>query len=146
MPFDDLFRPSRAEQIFDRFVEFHRQNPEVWRLFERFALQAAAAGRSRYGAAAIVERVRWHIEVETKGDAVKINNDFRAYYARMFMVAHPGLDLFEIRRRVSADKPAYDVDLSFVPAAPLHDERTLMEQLRRLLPATRSHASDSARM
>ena len=130
----DLFSDeSRADQIFRRFCQFHSDNPDIWRLFERFSLELVKSGREHYGIGAVCERIRWHIDVETKGDEVKINNDFRAYYARMFKVTHPQYDLFSTRRRTSADKPAFDVDLPVYRGSPAGDEATLMEMLRRLV-------------
>lgn len=122
---------SRADQILARFVEFHRLNPQVWELFERFAWEIIARGRTRYSVSAIVERIRWHIDIETSGE-VKINNDFRAYYARMFMAKYPEYPLFEVRRRLSATKPAYKSDVPVIPPLPAVDEFALNETLRGL--------------
>ena len=65
--------------------EWHKQNPEVYELFKKYTFEAINAGHKHYSAYAIVERIRWHTEVETKGDEFKINNNHRPYYARLFM-------------------------------------------------------------
>lgn len=125
--------PSRADQIFARFKEFHAANPEVWRLFQRFALEAANAGHSRYGIAMVMERIRWHVDIETKGGtAVKLNNDFRAYYARMFMVKYPHLPLFEVRKRLSAERVAFDIDIEVFDVGMPRNEDGLRAELARL--------------
>ena len=81
-----------------RFERFHLANPEVWRLFQRFAFEAARAGRTRYSARTIIHRIRWYVEVETRGDHFKINNDFSPFYARLWARAYPSHeDLFETR-------------------------------------------------
>jgi hypothetical protein len=92
----DLFDQAEAAAekqrpgIVARFREFDSANPGVWELFERFALQAIATGRRRLSASLITERIRWEIYVATvSDDGFKLNNDFRAFYARKFMKRHP---------------------------------------------------------
>lgn len=58
-------------------------------LFIRFAREVKAAGHRRYSAEAIVQRIRWHTQIETKGDDFKLNNWYRALYARMLMEQLP---------------------------------------------------------
>lgn len=115
MPLFDWRPPrarSRADQILEAFVRFHRTNPELWRLFERFALQAARRGHRHYSSRVVCERIRWHVEVETDDeDGLKLNNNFMPYYARLFHRAHPELPgFFRNREQVSASRPAYLVD------------------------------------
>jgi len=125
---------SRAEQIFRRFVEFHTANPAVWKLFQRFALQLAAAGRTRYSVDAVFHRIRWHVDIETNtSEAVKLNDHYTAYYARMFMVKYPQHQLFELRKRTSAQRPAYEHDIAVIDVGPAINESILREQLRRLM-------------
>lgn len=81
---------EKPEIVID-FEEFDKANPRVWHLFEHFSLQAVANGRSKLSAAFIIERIRWEIMLETKGSDWKINNDFRAGYARKFMRQYPNL-------------------------------------------------------
>lgn len=130
----DLFPPeTRADQIFERFTTFHNDNPGVWRLFKRFTFELIEAGRTRYSVDAIFNRIRWHVEIETRGEAVKINNDFTAYYARMFMATYPQhAGFFELRKRRSAEHPAYADDMATFNVGPANGESVLMEQLRRL--------------
>ena len=70
------------------FLTAHKESPEVWRYFEKFALEAIASGREHYGAKGIMERVRWHTEIE-HGVDFKCNNNFTAYYARIFAAKYP---------------------------------------------------------
>lgn len=81
-------------------ARFDAEHPELFKLVERFALEAVAAGRKRIGIAAVWERIRWHVDVELgAAEAYKLNNSHRAYYARRFMSAHPEhAELFETRR------------------------------------------------
>lgn len=82
------------------FFEFHKKNPKVFGLFSRFAIEAAASGRTHFGAKAIMERVRWEVDINTVGENhdFKLNNNHTAYYARLFMKAYPEYkDFFRTR-------------------------------------------------
>lgn len=80
-------------------LAYHAEHPEVFELFERFALQIAAAGRRHYGAKSVFERIRWHAAI-SGGEDFKLNNNFTALYARWFHEQHPELaGFFRTRRR-----------------------------------------------
>lgn len=94
------------KSIRERFIDFHRANPDVYDLFEQFTNEAIAAGMKRVGAKFVFERIRWEILVATSGAGycvaskrlLKLNNNFTAWYARLFMArnrAHVGV--FELR-------------------------------------------------
>lgn len=89
---------------YDKFLVYHAENPHVYRMFEKFALEAVASGRKNFGAAAIVERMRWYTSIETKGEAFKIGNDYRAFYSRIFEENHPHYAGFFRKRRSVADQ------------------------------------------
>lgn len=79
------------------FLSAHKACPEVWKYFEKFALEAIASGRQHYGAKGIMERVRWHTEIE-HGAEFKANNNWTAYYARIFTAKYPEHgEFFEFR-------------------------------------------------
>lgn len=67
-----------------KFLEFHFRNPHVWELIKRFALEAARSGRKRLGMQMIIERARWESAIVTTGSPFKLDNDFAAFYSRMF--------------------------------------------------------------
>lgn len=81
----------------ERFEKFHAENPKVWKLWVRFALEAINAGHKTLSASLIAERIRWETSVVTTGDRFKLNNNHRAYYARMFMERFPTLPRFSTR-------------------------------------------------
>lgn len=93
-----LFARRKHEEAFE---EFDRLNPRVRDLFDRFTMEAISSGRPHYSADAIWQRLRWHVEIETKGrDDFKLNNNYRTYYGRRFMREHPEHDgFFETRER-----------------------------------------------
>lgn len=114
---DDLFsffdpKHTRADQIEKHFKRFFKENPHFWKLFKRFTFEAINRGFSNYSASAVFERARWHVSMETKSeDRLKLCNDYRAYYARMFHVAYPELKgFFRTRKRRSMDRPAIPGD------------------------------------
>lgn len=89
---------DRKAHLDARFADFDRANPAVYGLFVAFAARAKDSGVKRLGAKAIAERVRWECAVETRGDTVKINNDYVSRYARKVAAQRPDLaDLFEFR-------------------------------------------------
>ena len=83
-----------------KFREFHEQNPLVYELIQHYALKLIDQGFEHYSIQSLYERVRWHTEIETKGDSFKINNNHRPFYARMFMNDHPEHDGFFRTREV----------------------------------------------
>ena len=134
----DLFaHESRADQILERFRAFHRANPHVWRLFQDYTRNARRV-LCHYSADAILHRVRWNLEVETRsGDGLKINNDFAAYYARMYLATHPDAEgFFELRKRKSTERPAAETDLPFIHAGPPDREHWLRDELYALARET----------
>lgn len=84
-----------------KWKQFHQDNPEVWRLFVRFTFDAINAGYNHYSVASVIERIRWHTAIDTKGDTFKINNNWKAYYARYFHEQFPKHDGFFRTRELS---------------------------------------------
>jgi hypothetical protein len=86
------------EETIDSFFQWHYANPLVWKEFERLSLELIARGITHYGAKSIMEVVRWHRAI-CGGADFKINNNYSAYYARIFEMKHPGhTGFFEMRR------------------------------------------------
>lgn len=85
--------------LLDEFVAFHRANPEVYRLFDRYCREAIRSGRTRLGAKMVVERMRWFTDIETSDGEFKLRNDFTAFYARLWQIRHPEHPAF-FRERV----------------------------------------------
>jgi len=82
-----LFGDNKS--IYDQFVRFHRQHPKVYELFKAFSLQLIKKGKTTLGAKMIIERIRWEMETGSHDEAgFKINNNYTAHYARLFMQEH----------------------------------------------------------
>jgi len=69
--------------------EWHLKNPHVWKLFEKFSLQALDKGHKKLSHWLIINRIRWECAIETTGNDFKISNDFIAFYARYFNYKYP---------------------------------------------------------
>lgn len=83
-----------SDRLEKKWKEFHESNPHVFELLEKYTFEAIEAGRNNYSINAIFERIRWHTDIETKGDQFKLSNNHRAYYARHFHKMHPKHDGF----------------------------------------------------
>ncbi len=74
--------------------EFHKRNPHVMDLVEKYTFEAIRKGRKHYSINSIFERIRWHEDIETGHEDFKLSNNHRAYYARYFHHKHPKYDGF----------------------------------------------------
>lgn len=84
----------------EQFEEFHADNPHVYTVLVYLARQwIRLTDRHKIGIGALYERARWEIAVQTNDPDFRLNNNFRAFYARLIMRDEPGLDdLFDLRR------------------------------------------------
>lgn len=114
-PAEDLLadlRPTRSalpggsgrRSIDERFLDFHRQNPHVYRGLRKLALQMKRAGHTRWSTKAAFEVLRWQWALATQSaDGFKLSNDYTAPYARLLMQQEPELDgFFVTKERTSA--------------------------------------------
>ncbi len=104
----DLFsvpEPERPPTIAQRFEQFHQANPAVYAALVRLAREwVRNTGRRKIGVSALFERLRWEIALSTTDPDFKVNNDYRAFYARRIMAQEPDLaDVFETRRSAADD-------------------------------------------
>lgn len=126
---------TRQEEMAEQCQAFHDEHPEVWRLFVKFTHNVIEAGFKNYSANAIFERIRWEVDVNTPtvtskrfaslpadrsgningGEPVpipskqpfKLNNNYRAYYARRFHKMYPQHDgFFRTREQTSKQDTA----------------------------------------
>ena len=126
---------TRCHQIFAAFVQFHKANPQIWTLFERFTLEAIRANYHNYSSTTIFERIRWHVNVDTRTDEkLKLNNNFRPWYARLFNRAHPdSVGFFRNRKLISRQRPPFNTELPFEGGEPPGDEGEWNDRLDGLL-------------
>ncbi len=102
---------SRHDEMREQCQAFHNAHPEVWKLFVHFTFTMIRKGYPNYSVNAIFERIRW--EKDQGGDGIsqfKLNNNYRAFYARRFMRMYPKHDgFFRTRELKSVDRPATEL-------------------------------------
>lgn len=130
---DTAAERTRADQIFASFIRFHEANPHVWTRFQAITLDLIEQGFKRHSSDSICHKIRWDAEVETRGEPVKMNDNYTAYYARMFQAVYPDkAGFFETRRRISKDKSAYAKNQLVTYTGLPGDETELLRQLAML--------------
>jgi hypothetical protein len=85
------------------FKEFHLEHPEVYNELVKLARTWQANGTAKLGIATLFEVLRWNSHLNPERDSgYKLNNNYRALYARLIMEQEPDLNgLFEIRERTA---------------------------------------------
>jgi hypothetical protein len=87
------------------FQKYHRDNPHIFAGIVSLGLTAKRRGRSRWGVMAILNVLRWKLEVEARDEHSpwKINNNYAPHYARLVMSQEPELQGFFNLRSSRAD-------------------------------------------
>lgn len=81
--------------------DWHKANPQVWELFERFSFEAIQRGHKKISHWLIINRIRWETTIITQGGDFKISNDYIAFYARLFRAKHPQhKNLFNVKKMI----------------------------------------------
>ena len=114
---------TRFDEMKQQVNRFHSEHPRIWDLFERFTFDRIHKGYKHYSVNAIFERIRWEID-GGGNDPVefKLNNNYRAFYARRFMKMYPEYDgFFRTRTQTSA----HDDATNMPELAPIDYDRTI---------------------
>ena len=85
-----------------QFLTFHRENLQVYDKLVELAFILKNRGHRKIGIAMLFEQLRWLYAMETTDmGGFKLNNNYRAFYARMLMERNPALNgFFEIREQI----------------------------------------------
>jgi len=105
-----------GKSIRESFNNFNTRNPKVYRLFEKLALNLINdRGLEKISAKMICEQIRWLYVIEDKDEDFKINNNYTAFFARLFIKKHPEFeDYFDTRKlRSEEDGPYLITDENF---------------------------------
>ena len=83
------------------FEKFHADNPDVYDRLRDMAINLKRMGKDSYGIAALFEVLRYEHAVRTRSDdGLKLNNNYRALYARRLAQNEPTLrEFFKMRLR-----------------------------------------------
>lgn len=87
-----------------KFERFHEEHPDVYRQLVRLTREWMSVGHRKLGIATLFERLRWewHVSGLADEDGYKLNNSYRAFYARKSMAENPDLDgIFETRTQTA---------------------------------------------
>ncbi len=86
--------------IKDDFEIYHAKHPEVYSHLVVLARQWHNATGKKIGIATLYERLRWEYGIQGKDQhGFKLNNNYRAYYARLIMESHTDLaNIFDLRK------------------------------------------------
>ena len=98
---DQLLIPEfqDAPKLVQAFMEFHADNPQVYSELRRLSLELLGKSRQHYGIGGLFEVLRWQHAMSTSDTEFKLNNNHRAFYARLLMHNEPTLKgFFELRR------------------------------------------------
>jgi hypothetical protein len=91
--------PPPKQDLRKRTEAWILKNPEVAKMFLRFAQELASRGRP-FGVGLLTERVRYECAISTGGEKFKISNNYRAYIARWLIAQDPSLEEFLSFREV----------------------------------------------
>ena len=99
---------SRLDEMRSQVTEFHANNPEVWKMFVGFTFEMIMSGRKHYSVNAVFERLRWEVDIKHGPDnSFKLNNNYRAFYARRFHRMYPEYaGFFRTRKQTSKEADA----------------------------------------
>ena len=98
--FDALIYRPLTTSIEDNFRAFHADNSWVYTKLVEMTYELHNAGRSRIGIAMLFEVLRWQYYRSTvdANSRFKVNNNYKALYARKIMAEHePLAEIFETR-------------------------------------------------
>jgi hypothetical protein len=96
----DVKLPPIKSTLEQRFDDFHSANPHVYHKLVRMTRDLMDRGHKKIGIAMLFEVLRWQHMMDTDDpySEFKLNNDYRAYYARLIMDIHPEFQgIFNVR-------------------------------------------------
>lgn len=93
------------------FVRFNENNPKIFHKIVQLA-DRQRERRDHYSIEIIMNVVRYHTDLDGKGDPFKINNNYKAYYARMYMQYRECPGFFSIRGSL-ADEYDFVPDIGY---------------------------------
>jgi hypothetical protein len=92
--------PANRSKIEEAFWDFHRAHPEVYRELVRISRRLLAQGWTHFSINTVFEVARYKSMVgDDKGKSPRLNNNHRAYFARLIAREEPDLrDVFRTRK------------------------------------------------
>lgn len=104
-------QPLTLEQ---RFLEFHAANPAVYTELVRLARDLRERGSTKIGISMLFEVLRWRSMRTASADEFKLNNNHRAFYARLIMEREPDLrGYFDLRAQAHDEWSSAPADVTY---------------------------------
>lgn len=101
----DIHLKYKNMTLSERFEIYHKENPHIYRQFVIYTIHAIESGYKNFGSQMIFEKIRWETGVVSKNSDFKINNDYAAFYSRLFMNDYPSYNGYFRVRQSYADIP-----------------------------------------
>jgi len=92
----------RTNRYLANFKRFHENNPRVFHQVVRYADQQRQI-RKHYSIEIIINVIRFWTDLDSVGEPFKINNNYKPYYARMYMQYRECKGFFELRDSLADD-------------------------------------------
>jgi hypothetical protein len=90
------------DPLVQKFWAFHEENPHVYDNLKRKAIRLKRRGFEHWGIGGLFEVLRWQQAMKTTERDFKLNNNHRAFYARLLMLREAYLEgFFEVRSSVA---------------------------------------------
>jgi hypothetical protein len=77
------------QDLHEKFCEYDRENPLVWEKFVEATKILIDRGHKKISAELVVNQIRWFYALQRGKDGFKINNNYKAFYARKWAKAYP---------------------------------------------------------
>jgi len=85
-----------------KFWEHHRNNPHVYKALKKIIFRAIEKGYKHFSIDMAYQILRWETGVTSDDADYKLNNNFRSFYGRLFVLDYPQYsDLFSFRKSKS---------------------------------------------
>ncbi len=86
------------------FDQYHKEHPQIYKAFIKYALQAKQKGFDNYSAKSLFEIIRWHTPIKADGKVFKIDNNYAPDYARKMMAENESFKGFFRVRTLKAKR------------------------------------------
>jgi len=84
------------------FKTYHKNNPHIYDTFESITLELIGLGRTQFAVRNILGKMRWDMAI-SGNDEYKINENYSAYYGRLFEEKHPSYEGFFRKKSILPD-------------------------------------------
>lgn len=89
----------KNQEINRKFCLYDVENPHIWKEFQNLSFKLIDRGFTKLSAELIYNQIRWLKYMQHGNDGFKLNNNFKAFYARKFMKEFPVYNnIFELRK------------------------------------------------